>query len=162
MANDVAVREVTTLSDRTGLVGNRAAKWTFEYLGLLAAIAGLAAVGTLFFYLSEQRTNRQLSTVMAERMGLRRGAAAVAAVGEVLGLVLVAFAAGTATGLALAARVFDRFEPDPRLVPDTGLVPPWSLIAALGVVATVVVVTAALVSQSTSRRRSYGEVLRGT
>ncbi len=162
VANDVAVREVTTLSGRKDLVGNRAARWTFEYLGLLAAIAGLAAVGTLFFYLSEQRTNRQLSTVMAERMGLRRGSAAAAAVGEVLGLVLVAFAAGTTIGLVLAARIFDRFEPDPRLVPDTALVPPWSLVAALGVAATVVVVVAALISESTARRRSYGEVLRGT
>ena len=80
--NEIEVRELTTLSDRRDLVGNRAARWTFDYVGLLAVVSGLAAIGTLFFYLSEQRSDRQLSTVMAERMGLRRRTAAGAAVGR--------------------------------------------------------------------------------
>ncbi len=160
--NGVDVSDVLTLSDHSNLVGNRTARWTFGYLGLLAAIAGLAAVGTLFFYLSEQRERRQLSMVMAERMGLRRRSAAVAAVVEVLGIVVVAFVAGTLTGVVLASRIFDRFEPEPRIVPDTGLDPPWVLVAAVGAAATVVVVVAALANDSMSRRRSYAEVLRGT
>ena len=160
--NGIQVRELVTLTDRRDLVGNRAARWTFEYVSLLAVIAGLAALGTLFFYLSEQRSNRQLSTVMAERMGLRRRTAAVAAVGEVLGLVVVAFVAGTSVGLLVATRLFDRFEPDPRLAPDIGLDAPWALVGAIAAAATVVVVLAALVNQWLAGRRTYAEVLRGS
>lgn len=159
-SNDVDVDELTTLSGREQLVANRAARWTFEYLGVLAVIAGLAAVGTLLFYLSEQRANRRLSTVMAERMGLRWRVAAVSAVGEVLGLVTVAFVAGTSTGLVLAAHIFNRFEPDPRLVPDVGLEPRWLLVGAVGTFATITVVVAALLNQWAGARRSYAEVLR--
>jgi hypothetical protein len=160
--NEVRVRELVTLADRRDLVGNRAARWTFQYVSMLAVIAGLAALGTLFFYLSEQRANRQLSTVMAERMGLRRRTAAGAAVGEVLGLVVVAFVAGTSVGLVVATRVFDRFEPDPRLPPDIGLQAPWALVGAIAAAATIVVVLAALGNQWLAGRQSYAEVLRGT
>ena len=160
--NEIQVQELVTLTDRRDLVGNRAARWTFEYVSLLAVIAGLAALGTLFFYLSEQRANRQLSTVMAERMGLRQRTAATAAVGEVLGLVVVAFVAGTSVGLVVAMRLFDRFEPDPRLAPDVGLDPPWALVGAIAAAATVVVVLAALVNQWLAGRRTYSEVLRGS
>ena len=160
--NGISVRELVTLADRRDLVGNRAARWTFEYVSLLAVIAGLAALGTLFFYLSEQRANRQLSTVMAERMGLRQRTAAAAAVGEVLGLVVVAFVAGTSVGLVVATRLFDRFEPDPRLAPDVGLDAPWGLVGGIAAVATVVVVLAALANQWLAGRRTYGEVLRGS
>ena len=156
------MRELVTLADRRDLVGNRAARWTFDYLGLLAVVAGLAAVGTLFFYLSEQRANRQLSTVMAERMGLRPATAAGAAVGEVLGLVVIAFVAGTSVGLVVATRLFDRFEPDPRLAPDVSMNPAWGLVGAIAVAATVLVVLAALVNQWMAGRKTYGEVLRGT
>ncbi|MEO1064725.1 MAG: hypothetical protein AAFZ07_25180 [Actinomycetota bacterium] len=160
--NDLPLGELETLGDRRDVVGNRAARWTFEYLGVLAAIAGLAAVGTLFFYLSEQRSRRELSTVMAERMGLRRRTAAVAAVGEVLGLVVVALLAGTSVGLVLAGRIFDRFEPDPRLPPDIGLEVSWPLVGLVALLAATLVVLAALVTQWAAGRRSYAEVLRGT
>ncbi len=161
-ANDVGVRELVTVAAYRDLVGNRAARWTFDYLGLLSVVAGLAAVGTLFFYLSEQRTNRQLSAVMAERMGLRPLTAAGAAVGEVLGLVVIAFVAGTSVGLAVARRLFDRFEPDPRLPPDVSMNPAWELVGAIAVVATVLVVAAALVNQWVAGKKTYGAVLRGT
>ncbi len=160
--NGIQAQELVTLSDRRELVGNRAARWTFEYVSVLAVIAGLAALGTLFFYLSEQRANRQLSTVMAERMGLRRRTAAAAAVGEVLGLVVVAFVAGTSVGLVVATRVFDRFEPDPRLAPDVGLDAPWALVGAIAAAATFVVVLAALANHWVGGRRTYAEVLRGS
>ena len=151
-----------TLADRRDLVQNQAARWTFEYVSLLAMVAGLAALGTLFFYLSEQRAKRQLSTVMAERMGLQRRTAAGAAVGEVLGLVVVAYVAGTSVGLVVATRLFDRFEPDPRLAPDVGLDTPWALVGAIAAAATIVVVLAALVNQWLAGRRTYAEVLRGS
>lgn len=156
------IRELVTLADRRNLVGSRAARWTFEYISLLAVMAGLAAVGALFFYLSEQRANRQLSAVMVERMGLGRRAGAVAAVVEVLGLVVVAFVAGTSVGLVVAARVFDRFEPERRLPPDVGLQTPWPLVGAIAVAATVVVILAALGNHWLAGRRSYAEVLRGS
>lgn len=160
--NGIRLSDVVTLSDRRDEVGNRATRWTFEYLSLLAMIAGLAALGTLLFYLSEQRARRQLSTVMAERMGLRRRTAAAAAVGEVLGLVLTAFVAGASVGLLLAHRVFERFEPDPGLAPRVGLEAPWPVVAGVAVAALAIVVIAALANQWLAGRRSYAEVLRGS
>ncbi|MFK7919093.1 MAG: hypothetical protein AB8G14_13535 [Ilumatobacter sp.] len=160
--NGIRLGDVVTLSDRRDEAGNRAARWTFEYVRLLAVIAGLAALGTLLFYLTEQRARRQLSTVMAERMGLRRRTAAIAAVGEVLGLVSVALVAGTSTGLVIAHRVFARFEPEPGLAPEVGLEAPWSVVIAVAGAAVVVVVAAALANQWLARRRTYAEVLRGS
>ncbi len=161
-ANSVAVRELITVTGRRDLVGNRAARWTFDYLGMLSVVAALAAVGALFFYLSEQRSKRQLSNVMAERMGLRPVTAAGAAVVEVLGLVVIAFVAGTAVGLAVARRLFDRFEPDPRLPPDVSMNPAWEIVGTVALAATVLVVAAALVDQRLAGRKTYGAVLRGT
>lgn len=158
----IELGDVVTLSDQRDEVGNRAARWTFEYLSLLAVIAGLAALGTLLFYLSEQRARRQLSTVMAGRMGLRRRTAAAAAVGEVLGLVFVAFVAGTSVGLTLASRVFVRFEPEPSRAPSVGLEAPWSVVAGVAGAALAVVVVAALANQWLAGRRTYAEVLRGS
>ena len=159
-ANDVPVRDIVTMTEQEGRVGTRAATWTFRYLGILALIAALAAVGALLFYLSEQRSNRQLSTVMAERIGLRPSGAAVAAVVEVLGLVVVAFGAGASSGLVLAARLFDRFEPAPRAPPDVALQRSWPVLIVLGVGALAVVVIASLLNLWLARRRTYGEVLR--
>ncbi len=159
--NGVGVRELVTLTDRRDLIGNRAARWTFEFVSLLAVIGGLAAIGTLSFYLSEQRNNRQLSTVMAERMGLRPRTSAGAAILEVLGLVVFSFSAGASIALVIATRLFDRFDPDPRLAPEIGLEPPWALVGAIAGVAVVAVTLAALVNQWISGRRTYAEVLRG-
>lgn len=158
--NDINVREVITLAERRDEVGNRAARWTFDYISLLAIVAGLAAVGTLFFFLSEQRAARQLSSVMAERMGLRRRSAAVAAVVEVLGLVAVAFVAGAVVAVAVSARVFGRFEPDPLLAPEVGLDIPWGVIGTVAGGATLVVIVVALANQWFAGKRSYAEVLR--
>jgi len=160
-ALDLEVTDVVTRAEQRDLVGTRAARWAFRYLGVLAVIGAIAAAGTLFFYLSERRASRQLSTVMSTRIGLRSTTAAVSAVVEVLGLVVIAFAAGTSTGLLLSSRAFDRFEPSPRVPPDVGLQPAWGSVAALGAGAIVFVVVAALVDHRLSGRRSYGEVLRG-
>lgn len=158
----VEVAEFVTLTERRDLIENRAARWTFDYVSLLAVIAGMAALGTLFFYLSEQRATRELSTVMAERMGLQQRTAAIAAVGEVLGLVTIALVAGTSVGLVVATRVFDRFEPDRRLAPDVGLEAPWALVGTIAATAMVVVALVALVNQWLGSRRTYAEVLRGS
>jgi hypothetical protein len=115
----------------------------------------------MLFYLSEQRTARRLSSLMSRRMGMRPLADAAAEVLELLGLVAIAYVAGASTAVLLAHRVFDRFEPDPRVPPDVGLEVSWPLltgIAALGIGA---VVVAALVNHRLAARQTYGKVLRG-
>jgi hypothetical protein len=160
-ADDVQVGEFTTIADRERLVSARAAQWTFGYLGLLAVVAGLAAIGTMLFYLSEQRTARRLSSVMSRRMGMRPVADAAAEVLELLGLVMIAYVAGTSTALLLANRVFDRFEPDQRVPPDVGLEVSWPLLLTLATLGIGAVVVAALANHRLAARQSYGEVLRG-
>jgi ABC-type lipoprotein release transport system permease subunit len=151
-----------TASGERDQVGNRAARWTFEYLRLLAVVAAIAAVGTLLFYLSERRTARRLSTAMALRMGLRRSTAQLAAVIEVLGLVVLALVSGTISALVLAARVFARFEPNPQLPPSVGIQRPLALFAVIAGTALATVVLAAVASQRAASRQRSAEVLRGS
>ncbi|MDJ0953095.1 MAG: hypothetical protein QNJ81_05405 [Acidimicrobiia bacterium] len=158
--NDADVREFTTVADRERLAATRAAQWAFGHLGLLAAVAGLAAIGTMLFYLSEQRTARRISSMMSRRMGMRPLADAAAEVMELLGLVVIAYAAGASTAVLIAHRVFDRFEPDRRVPPDVGLQTSWPLLLAIAALGVGVVVIAALVNHRIAARRSYGEVLR--
>ena len=153
---------MVTISEQRDLVGKRATQWTFEYLWLLAVIAGLSGVGTLFFYLSERRTATQLSEAMTERMGLRATTARMAAVVEMLGLAIFALIAGSISALLLAGRVFARFEPDPRVPPDVGLHYSLPVLAGISIGAVLIIVTAALWSQRSTAKISYSEVLRGT
>ncbi len=159
---EIETRDLMTASGERDRIGNSAARWTFEYLRLLAVVAAVAAVGILLFYLSERRAARRLSTVMASRMGLRRSTAQLAAVLEVLGLVSLALVAGTISALLLAARVFARFEPAPELPPSVGIQWPFGLFAVIAVTTLSTVVLAALASQRAANRQRYGEVLRGS
>lgn len=159
-ALEIETRDLLTASGERDQIGNRAARWTFEYLRLLAVIAAIAAVGTLLFYLSERRAARRLSTVMAFRMGLRRSTAQLAAVVEVLGLVALALVAGTISALLIAARVFARFEPDSRLPPSVGIQRPFALFAVIAAATIATVVLAAMASQRAASQQSYAEVLR--
>jgi hypothetical protein len=161
-ALDIETRDLVTASGERDQVGNRAARWTFEYLRLLAVVAAIAAVGTLLFYLSERRTARRLSTAMALRMGLRRSTAQLAAVIEVLGLVVLALVSGTISALVLAARVFARFEPNPQLPPSVGIQRPLALFAVIAGTALATVVLAAVASQRAASRQRSAEVLRGS
>ncbi len=161
-ALDIDTRDLLTASGVRDQVGNRAARWTFEYLRLLAVVAAIAAVGTLLFYLSERRTARRLSTVMALRMGLRRSTAQLAAVIEVLGLVVLALVSGTVSALVLAGRVFTRFEPNQQLPPSVGIQRPLALFAVIAGSALATVVLAAMASQRAASRQSSAEVLRGS
>jgi ABC-type lipoprotein release transport system permease subunit len=158
----IDTRDLRTATGERDQVGNRAARWTFEYLRLLAVVAAIAAVGTLLFYLSERRAARRLSTAMALQMGLRRSTAQLAAIVEVLGLVVLALVSGTITALLLAARVFARFEPDPRIPPSVGIQLSAPLFGVIVVISLTTVVLSAVVSQRAASRQSYAEVLRGS
>ena len=161
-AQGIDAGDIRTATGERDLIGNRAARWTFEYLRLLAVVAAIAAVGTLLFYLSERRAARRLSTAMALQMGLRRSTAQLAAIVEVLGLVVLALLSGTITAFVLATRVFSRFEPDPRIPPSVGIQLSMSLFAVIAAISIATVVLAAVVSQRAASRQSYAEVLRAS
>jgi hypothetical protein len=155
-------RDVLTPATQRELVGSQATQWTFEYLWLLAIIAGISAVGTLLFYLSERRTAVGLSEAMMQRMGIRPATARAAAIIEMLGLMAFALIAGTVSALVLASRTFARFEPDPRLPPNVDLQYSIPVLALIAGGALVVIVAAAAWSQRSTAKVSYSEVLRGT
>ncbi len=161
-ARGLKYRDVMTIASQRDVVGNRAARWTFEYLSLLAIIAALSGLGTLLFYLSERRTAVQLSEAMMQRMGLSAATARIAAVVELLGLMVFALIAGTTSALLLANRTFGRFEPDPKIPPDVGLQISLPVLAGIGTGAIAVIVAAGLWSQRSTAQISYSEVLRGT
>ncbi len=152
--------DLVTAADERRSLDDRAARWTFVHLRLLALVGALSALGALAFYLSEQQAARELAAVVLDRMGFRRRSSVLSAVLEVLGLAAVAFAAAGVVAVALAGRVFARFEPDPTIPPEAALRPSALAIAGVGAGAAIAVAVVALVVQLAAGRRDLDEVLR--
>jgi putative ABC transport system permease protein len=157
---DARFSEVVTAAEQRDSLDDRAARWTFVHLRLLAVVSAMAALGALVFYLSEQQAARELASVLLDRMGLPRRSAVLSTVLEVLGLAAVAFAAAGLAAVALADRAFPRFEPDPTIPPAAGLQPGTLPILAVGLGAALAVALLALGVQLAAGRRRLDEVLR--
>ena len=155
------VRESTTLEGQSLDVDARATRWAFDYLGLLAVIAGVVAVAVIAFYLAERRQQREVTAVMTHQMGIRHRVTVIAAVIEIVGLVVAAVAAGTVAAAVTARRVFPVFEPDPDVPPTVALIVDVTTVVA--VLAGTVAVVAALAawSERSVSRAEQARVLRG-
>lgn len=154
-------RDLVTAGQRAAEVENQAIGWAFQYLRLLGALAALSAFGALVLYSAERRSTRAVATVMAEQMGMRPSTTRWAAVHELVGLVVVSIAAACLVALAVASRLFPRFEPDPTLPPSVGLQQAPVLIGSIIVVNLVVVTVLALATNRPSRSVTKAAVLRG-
>jgi hypothetical protein len=160
-AGDLVVREVLTLADESNRIGNQSTRWAFDFVRILAAIGAMTALVAMALYLSERRRERAVAAVMVDQMGIPMRTNLAASVAEMVGLVSVALAAGTATALLVARRAFPSFEPDPRTPPSVGLVvAPLDVMLIVGLAVVAVAVTAAM-AQYAATSAARGNVFRG-
>jgi len=142
-------------------ISTQSTRWAFDYLGVLAAIGAVAALGAMALYLTERRRDIALSTAMTAQMGIGARTSAFSSVIEMVGLVSVSLAAGAGSALLTARQAFPAFEPDPDVPPISGAV---FNVARLGVVAALAVASVAVIAavvQYRSSRSVTAEVLRG-
>ncbi len=155
------VMATTSLNQELSSVEVRATRWTFEFVQILAAIGALTAIGALALYLSERRADRMVSAVITQQIGIPAWVDKVAAVVELVGLVVVALAAGTVAATFTAGRVFPNFEPDPWVPPEVGLTAAPGAIAAVMALVVFSVVAVALLTQRAAGRAEKAKVMRG-
>jgi hypothetical protein len=160
-AGDLVVREILTLADESNRIGNQSTRWAFDYVRILAAIGAMTALVAMALYLSERRRERAVAAVMVDQMGIPMRTNLAASVAEMVGLVSVALAAGTASALLVARRAFPSFEPDARTPPSVGLVvAPLDVVLIAGLAVVAVAVTAAT-AQYAATSAARGTVFRG-
>lgn len=155
------IRATVTLDGQTSDVDARATRWAFDYLGLLALVAGVVAVAVLAFYLAERRRQREVTAVMTHQMGIGDGTSVAAAVVEIVGLVIAAVAAGAIAAAVTARRVFPVFEPDPDVPPTIALIVDVTTVTLVLAGAIVLVGLVAAWSQRSVSRTEQARVLRG-
>ena len=134
--------------------------WTFDFLEIYAALAGLIAISAVLLYVDTRQRQRNLSYALARRMGLQRSEHLHAGFIEVGGLTVLGALAGiVAAGVASRSlyKVLDA-------VPETPPGPRWigaldlsllAILIALGVAA-----IAAVLAQRTADHADTSELLR--
>lgn len=155
------VRATGSLAAQTSDVDARATRWAFDYLGLLAVIAGVVAIAVMAFYLAERRRQREVTAVMTHQIGIRQRTNVAAAVVEIVGLVVAAVAAGAIAAAVTARRVFPVFEPDPGVPPTVALIIDETTVLSVLVGAILVVAGVAAWSQRSVSHAEQARVLRG-
>lgn len=134
--------------------------WTFEFLRLYAALAGLIVVASVLIYADTRQRARNLSYALARRMGLTRRDHTIAGLVEVGSLTLVGALAGVAVGGWAARDLYLALDP----LPETPPAPQWVGTADLALVILGLVVALAAVSawmtQRTADNADVSELLR--
>jgi putative ABC transport system permease protein len=134
--------------------------WTFDFLEIYAALAGLIAIGGVLLYVDTRQRQRNLSYALARRMGLRRSEHIQAGFIELASLTLLGALAGIFAARVAAGSLYTVLD----AVPETPPGPRWvgaidlSLIAV--VIALGVAAVAAILAQRTADNADTSELLR--
>jgi putative ABC transport system permease protein len=134
--------------------------WTFEFLRLYAALAGLIVVASVLIYTDTRQRARNLSYALARRMGLSRRDHVWAGLFEVGSLTMLGALAGVAVGRWASRDLYLALDP----LPETPPAPQWVGAADITAVVLVLVVLLAAVSagmaQRTADNADVSELLR--
>jgi hypothetical protein len=152
---------VRTFDNELAGVSAQSTRWAFDYLGVLAVIGALAALGAMALYLTERRRAIALSTAMTTQMGIGARTSAFSSVIEMVGLVSVSLLAGTVSALVTARRAFPAFEPARDVPPTSGASFDAARLAVVVAVAIASVAAIAVCVQYRSSKSVTAEVLRG-
>lgn len=134
--------------------------WTFDFLEIYAALAGLIAIGGVLLYVDTRQRHRNLSYALARRMGLRRSEHLQAGFIELASLTLLGALAGIFAARLAAGSLYTVLD----AVPETPPGPRWvgaidlslfAVLIALGVAA-----VAAVLAQRTADNADTSELLR--
>jgi putative ABC transport system permease protein len=134
--------------------------FAFGYLGALAALVGLVAVGGLLLYLETRQRSRVAAYAMSRRMGMSAGTHLRSLVVE-MGL-LAGAAATLGAGLSTVAvlLVYKRLDVNVDWRPAPLLSVPLLTFVAIAAAAAVVAVLAALYAHRAAARTKAAEILR--
>ena len=133
--------------------------WTFDFLEMYSALAGLIAIGGVLLYVDTRQRSRNLSYVLARRMGLQRREHLVAGILEIGGLALIGTLAGIAAATVGARSLYEVLDPVPTSPPGPLWVGALDIAAIAMVIATGVGIGAALLSQRTADTADAQELL---
>lgn len=134
--------------------------WTFDFLEIYAALAGLIAIGGVLLYVDTRQRQRNLSYALARRMGLQRTEHLRAGFIEVASLTVLGAVAGVFAARVAARSLYTILD----AVPETPPGPRWigaldlsllAVVVALGVAA-----IAAILAQRTADSADTSELLR--
>lgn len=134
--------------------------WTFEFLRLYAALAGLIVIASVLIYTDTRQRARNLSYALARRMGLTRRDHATAGFLEVGSLTLLGAVAGLVVGRWASRDLYLALDPLPETPPgpqwvgaiDLGLL----ILVAVGVLAA----ASAWMAQRTADNADVSDLLR--
>ncbi len=134
--------------------------WTFDFLEIYSALAGLIAIGAVLLYIDTRQRARNLSYALARRMGLTRREHLLAGVIEVGSLTVLGALVGIVAGRIPARQLYLILD----AVQETPPAPRWvgamnvAIIAVI--VAGIVSVLAAFLAQRTADGADTSELLR--
>ncbi len=138
----------------------QAVVWTFDFLELYAALAGLIAIGAILLYSDTRQRSRNLAYALARRMGLTRADHIRASLLETAIPVITGVGLGAATALVTARTVYAALDPVPETPPGPRWVPAIELIVVTVAGAMVVAWATSRISQRAADTADTSELLR--
>jgi putative ABC transport system permease protein len=138
----------------------KALVWTFDFLEIYSALAGLIAIGAVLLYVDTRQRARNLSYALARRMGLTRREHMLAGLIEIGSLTLLGIATGLVAGRIPARQLFSILD----AVSETPPPPRWVGAADLALITfligLVVSIIATILAQKTADGADTSELLR--
>lgn len=157
---DIGFAFTTTIDETLDLTKFQVIIWTFDFLELYAALAGIIVVGAILLYADTRQRARNLSYALAVRMGLTRKEHLRAGLIEIGGLVVAGALVGSVTANLAARTIFRSLDALPSTPPG----PLWAgtidLIAILMVLSVGVGWLASVAAQRTADNADVSELLR--
>jgi FtsX-like permease family len=150
----------TSLEEALDLTKFQVLIWTFDFLELYAALAGVIVVGAIMLYADTRQRQRNLSYALAVRMGLTRGEHLRAGFLEFGGVIFFGGAVGALAAFVSASSIYAALDALPNTPPPPDWVGVWDLAIVLGLLALAVGLVAAFVAQRTADNADVSELLR--
>ena len=137
-----------------------AARRSYRFVTIIAAVAGVLALVTLLLYLQARQRAQRIATALARRMGLGRVADAGALALEAGAVAAVAAVVGGLVAVLAAAPLIHRVDPLPLYAPTPEPVIPWLTLLGSSLVATAAGMLVGAAAAALAARADVAEALR--
>jgi putative ABC transport system permease protein len=137
-----------------------AARRSYRFVTIIAAVAGVLALVTLLLYLQARQRSQRIATALARRMGLGRVADAGALALEAGAVAAVAAVVGGLVAVLAAAPLIHRVDPLPLYAPTPEPVIPWLTLLGSSLVATAAGMLVGAAAAALAARADVAEALR--